>query len=184
MPRVSSKSFRRLDHDLHFKLWCWARYRHPQKGKRWIRRKYFRQHGNDNWRFKTHDGRFLVRHSDHAIKRHIKVAGTKSPYDGDWVYWATRLGRQPGIQPRVAKLMKTQKGKCGYCQLWFRMGDLTEVHHKDHNHRNNEADNLMLLHRHCHDDIHRQGAHDKHCTVEEPYDGKLSRTVLKSSGEG
>ncbi|MBA3531517.1 MAG: hypothetical protein H0T73_06295, partial [Ardenticatenales bacterium] len=49
------------------------------------------------------------------IQRHIKVRSTKSPYDGDWLYWSTRLGRHPAIGPRVARLLKQQQGRCAYC---------------------------------------------------------------------
>jgi hypothetical protein len=29
----------------------------------------------------------------------MKVQNTRSPFDGDWVYWATRLGRDPAKPP-------------------------------------------------------------------------------------
>lgn len=50
---------------------------------------------------------------------------------------------------------------------------------------NSHYDNLQLLHRHCHDtktanDLVRF-ALSKHCIVEEPDEGKLSRPVLKTS---
>ncbi|WP_264376199.1 MULTISPECIES: hypothetical protein [unclassified Wolbachia] len=38
---------------------------------------------------------YLIRHRDHAIKRHIKVNGNRSPYDGDWPYWGNRLSKLP-----------------------------------------------------------------------------------------
>lgn len=39
---------------------------------------------------------YLTKHGDYTIKRHVKVKGTKSPYDGDWVYWGNRLKKIPG----------------------------------------------------------------------------------------
>jgi RNA-directed DNA polymerase len=50
---------------------------------------------------------------------------------------------------------------------------------------NGDYSNLQLLHRHCHDnktatDLKRS-ALSKHCIVEEPDEGKLSRPVLKTS---
>jgi RNA-directed DNA polymerase len=154
-PVVSGYVFSRLDHKMFLKLWKWACWRHPNKGKKWVRRKYFRKHGNDMWRFKTHNELHIVKHQDHHIKRHIKVAGTRTPYDGDWVYWSTRMGRSPGIHPLRAKLLKLQQGKCNQCQLWFACNDKMEVHHRDKNHKNNKIENLALLHRHCHDTIPR-----------------------------
>jgi RNA-directed DNA polymerase len=181
---VARKTFEYVSHQMHQKLWRWAMFRHPHKGEQWVKRKYFRRHGNDQWRFMTHTGQFLMRHSDHKIQRHVKVEGTKSPYDGNWVYWTTRRGRQPGIQPRVAELMKYQKGRCAHCGLFFRSDDLLEVHHRDGNHNNNVRSNLALLHRHCHDDAHGKGVCVRHQADEEPYELKSSRTVLESSGEG
>ncbi|WP_265042204.1 reverse transcriptase domain-containing protein [Wolbachia endosymbiont (group B) of Melanostoma mellinum] len=155
---VSSKTFSLLDNIMFRKIWRWAVRRHPNKGKYWIKKKYFRRYKNDNWKFMTSDGRYLIKHRDHAIKRHIKVIGTKSPYDGDWIYWSNRLNRLPDKSSRVIKLMKLQQGKCNYCQLYFRSDDLIEVHHQDKIKNNNDIKNLFLLHGHCHDYIHKQCA--------------------------
>jgi RNA-directed DNA polymerase len=41
----------------------------------------------------------------------------------------------------------------------FALGDdLIERHHKDGDRTNNRRSNLELLHRHCHDAVHRQPA--------------------------
>lgn len=179
---VSHKVFSSLDHDMHGKLWKWAVFRHCNKGKHWIKRKYFRKKDNDNWRFMTNNNLLLVRHVDHAIRRHIKVKGSRSLYDGDWLYWANRLSKVPGKSPRVIKLMKLQQGKCDQRQLWFKNDDILEIHHKDRNRRNNMSKNLSLLHGHCHDELHGS-MHEKRQIREKPDDGKLSSPVLKSSGE-
>ncbi|WP_218939407.1 group II intron reverse transcriptase [Wolbachia endosymbiont of Atemnus politus] len=179
---VSSKIFSSLDYSMHNKLWKWSVYRHHNKGKRWIKRKYFKKYGNDNWRYMVSNKLYLTVHRDHAIKRHIKVNGNRSPYDGDWPYWGNRLSKLPGKSTRVIKLLKLQQGKCNYCHLWFRFDDLAHVHHQDCNRRNNNMKNLSLLHKHCHDQLHGR-MHDKHQIREKPDDGKLSSPVLKSSGE-
>lgn len=114
---VSSRTFNFIGSLMFRKLWKWAIVRHPKKGKGWIRKKYFKKYGNDNWRFMVSNKIHLVKHGDHAIKRHIKVKGTKSPYDGDWVYWGNRLSKVPDKSPRVIKLLKIQQGKCNHCQL-------------------------------------------------------------------
>jgi len=83
----------------------------------------------------------------------VKVKGEASPYDGNLVYWSTRMGKHPEMPTRKATLLKKQKGRCSYCGLFFREGDVLEVDHiipkslggKD------EYKNLQLLHRHCHD---------------------------------
>lgn len=180
---VSSKIFNSLNNTMFRKLWKWAVYRHHNKGKHWIKRKYFRKYNNDNWSFMTDKGLHLIKHGDHAIKRHVKVLGAKSPYDGDWTYWGNRISKIPGKSPRVIKLLKLQQGKCNYCHLWFSFDDLAHVHHQDRNRRNNNIKNLLLLHKHCHDQLHGS-VYDKHQIREKPDDGKLSSPVLKSSEEG
>lgn len=117
---VSSKIFKLVDSVMFKRLWRWANRRHPNKGKYWIKRKYFRKYGNDNWRFMTGNGTHLIKHEDHVIKRHVKVKGTKSPYDGDWLYWGKRLSKIPNKSPRVIKLLKLQQSQCDDCRLWFK----------------------------------------------------------------
>ncbi|GFQ99997.1 group II intron-encoded protein ltrA [Trichonephila clavata] len=179
---VSSKIFSSMDKTMFIQLWKWAEFKHPKKGAGWIKKKYFKKYGNDNRRFMTSNGTLIIKHRDHAIKRHVKVIGSKSPYDGDWPYWENRLSKLPGKSSRVIKLLKLQQGKCNYCHLWFRSDDLAHVHHQDCNRRNNNIKNLSLLHKHCHDQLHGS-MHDKHQIREKPDDGKLSSPVLKSSGE-
>lgn len=146
---------------MHTQLWRWAKYRHPNKGGCWIKRKYFKRYGNENWRFMTGNGIRITKHGEYASRWHIKVRGTKSPYDGDWPYWGSRLSTIPGKSPQVIKLLKIQQGKCNYCHLWFRFDDLAHVHHQDRNRLNNNIKNLSLLHKHCHDQLHGS-LRDKH----------------------
>jgi RNA-directed DNA polymerase len=81
------------------------------------------------------------------------VQNVRSPYDGDWVYWSSRLGKHPEVSNRVATLLKKQKGKCTYCNLYFTTNDLIEIDHITPKSLKgkNTLDNLQLLHKHCHD---------------------------------
>jgi RNA-directed DNA polymerase len=88
------------------------------------------------------------------ISRCVKVQGNKSPYDGDWVYWSTRPGRDPSKPQRVTRLLKRQRGYCAYCGLRLTTEDAIEVHHYDRNYNNNAFDNLRFMHSHCHDIAH------------------------------
>ena len=84
--------------------------------------KYWKTIGNDNWVFgcKYKDTIFeLIKHPKIAIKRHTKVRGGKSPYDGDILYWGKRQGKHLELKDSVAKILKRQKGKCNWCQLTF-----------------------------------------------------------------
>jgi RNA-directed DNA polymerase len=153
---VSQKVFERLRHLVVWKLLKWGRHRHRNKGRTWIRFKYFKTVDGDNWVFATREDKNLLKllqHSSTEIKRYVKVKGIASPYDGDWIYWSSRMGVHPEIPARVAKLLKRQKGKCAHCDNYFKEGDSIEVDHiipKSIGGRES-YDNWQLLHRHCHD---------------------------------
>jgi RNA-directed DNA polymerase len=189
---ASAQIFRTLDNVLYLQLRGWALHRHPNKAKHWIMGKYWRVDDGKGWLFQPPmGGRALTRHAYTPIRRHVKVQGTRSPYDGDWGYWSTRLGRHPAISPRVARLLKTQQGRCRACGLYFVDGDTFEVDHiipKAHS-GSERNDNLQLLHRHCHtrkttQDQGRHGTSDTRHIAEEPDDAKASRPVLKPSRGG
>ena len=84
----------------------------------------------------------------------MKVQGDKSPFDGDLVYWSSRLGTHPEMPDRKTRLLKQQKGKCAWCGLHFACDDVLEVDHKTPLllKGKDEWKNLQLLHRHCHNE--------------------------------
>ncbi len=150
---VSSKVFSKMDYYMFYRLTRWVKWR-VKKGVRKACKKYIVQG-------RLHEGEAkLYLHGDTLIKRHVKIIGDRSPFDGDVVYWATRLGHSPGISTKKAKLLKRQKGRCWYCNLPFSSTDIMEVHHIDHDGSNNHYYNLALVMGHCHDTLHRS-ARDK-----------------------
>ena len=185
---VSKEIFSNISKQVYQRLYRWAKRRHPNKSGKWIANKYWHTIGGNNWEFAVKmDDKFikLHRHPETPIVRHIKVKGNASPFNGDWVYWSSRMTNHPEANKRVATLLKMQKGKCPECGHYFRDDDVMEVDHilpiskggKD------EYKNLQLLHRHCHDkkttsDGSLKGVHDKNHIIEEPYEVKVSRTVL------
>jgi len=180
---VSKETYSKMDYMVWEKLRRWAKRRHPNKTLKWCASKYFHTVGGDNWTFSIKDGPTLASHQETPIKRHIKVKGAVSPYNGDWAYWSSRRGKYPTTPPRVSKLLKLQKGKCRICQLSFNSEDVVEIHHMDGNHKNNRIANLALIHGHCHDKVHGS-MHDKHLATEEPDEMKVSSPVLKTSRFG
>jgi RNA-directed DNA polymerase len=182
----SARVFQKLDHTLYAMLRGWAVYRHPNKSKHWIMRKYWRVDDGQGWTFQAPHNRVrLVSHAHTLHQHHVKVQGTRSPYDGDWIYWSTRLGRHPETPPRVARLLQQQRGKCRACGLYFLEGDTMEVDHiiPKIQGGHDRWDNLQLLHRHCHarKTANEQGRHDTFDTrhvVEEPDERKRSCPVL------
>ncbi|MEH2284459.1 MAG: group II intron reverse transcriptase/maturase [Nostoc sp.] len=153
---VSQKIFERLWHLVVWKLLKWGRHRHRNKGRGWTRLKYFKTLVGNNWAFVTREGKnplMLIQHSSTEIKRYVKVKGAASPYDGDWIYWSSRMGVHPEVTTRVATLLKRQKGICAHCGNYFTDGDSIEVDHRVPTSigGRNSYDNWQLLHRHCHD---------------------------------
>jgi RNA-directed DNA polymerase len=153
---VSSKIFQRFGHLTFHKLWKWCTKRHAHKGRRWIRLKYFKTIDNDNWSFSSKESASalkLMKHGETEIRRYVKVEGTSSPYNGDWVYWSTRMGKHPEVSIRVASLLKRQKGKCIHCNNYFKDGDSIEIDHITPKSKGGKDsyNNWQLLHRHCHD---------------------------------
>lgn len=191
-PVRSARLFQKLDHTLYAMLWGWAVHRHPNTAKHRIARKYWRVDDGQGWTFQPSNSRTrLLRHDHTPHRRYVKVQGTRSPYDGDWVYWSTRLGRHPEVKPQVARLLKQQQGTGNTCGLHFTADDPIEGDHilpKAQGGKETK-DNLQLWHRHCHirktaQDRGRYGTDDKRHVVEEPDDAKASRPVLKPSRGG
>jgi RNA-directed DNA polymerase len=154
---VSKDTYAELDYLMYQKLNAWAKRRHPKKNRGWVSKKYWHTIGGENWVFATREeGKTLFRLLSHVstpIVRHVKVKGESSPYDGNLVYWSTRMGNNPEMPNRVSKLLKRQKGKCAYCDMFFREDDVMEVDHRIPKSKGGKDsyDNWDLLHRHCHD---------------------------------
>lgn len=160
----SNKTFSKLDDVLYHQFRAWALRRHPHKKVSWVVRKYWKFEKGKRWVFepKNSDAR-LFYHQKTPIKRHIKIQGQRSPFDGDWVYWSKRLGQYPGIRKRVAILLKRQQGKCLWCGLFFHSGDLLEVDHIIPRKLGgmDAYINWQLLHKHCHDSKTAEDIADK-----------------------
>lgn len=152
---VSGGTFSKLDMVLYRQLKAWARRHHGKKSQKWLARKCWLTIGNRHWCFAVREKegiKRLVNHSDRSITWHIKVQSRRSPYDGDWLYWSSRMGHHPQIKRKLARLLKQQRGKCSHCGLYFMDGDLMEVDHRTPKRLGgrNIPSNKQLLHRHCH----------------------------------
>ena len=185
---VSKATFSRLDYLMWAKLRHWANRRHPKKTAGWVFHRYW-THRDARWVFATPATRqgqmVLTAHSEVSIQRYTKVAGNRSPYDGDWVYWSARQGRYPTISTRLATLLKKQGGRCAYCGLYFQHEDPLEIDHINGDRKHSRLINLQVLHGHCHDVKTREqgeylpvGVRDQHQNTEERRDRKRSCAVL------
>jgi RNA-directed DNA polymerase len=153
---VAAVTFHKCDHILFLQLVQWAKHKHPTRGMRWIRRTYWHHEGTRQWVFSAPDGTELRMHSKTAIQRYTKVKGEVSPYDGNMLYWSKRLKDHPLLSGTLGKLLQKQQGKCRWCELLFRDGDMLEIDHIQPRNQGGTGrlDNKCILHRHCHDVRH------------------------------
>jgi RNA-directed DNA polymerase len=147
----AKQQFSEMDHYLFKQLWQWAKHRHRQKTGRWMAETYWHPK-QGRWQFGT-GTTTLQQHAHTPIRRHTKVRGTKSPFDGEWMYWTMRQGAHPDTPPKAAYLLRQQQGKCPQCGLYLRDGDVLEIDHwiPTSLGGSDQYSNLQWLHRHCHD---------------------------------
>lgn len=120
--QISSKVFQDLDSYLYMHLWKWARKRHPKMSKIKLKEKYWHHINNSKYKFavkkKKKDEIVYIRlqyHSKIPIIRHIKIKDDASPFDGNFIYWEKRSGKNSLISAKKARLIRSQKGRCGIC---------------------------------------------------------------------
>jgi len=167
----SKQTYNEVDSAIFEKLWQWAKRRHRNKGRRWIKAKYFKSVGRRNWVFsgtiKMSDEKNQIVHLRRAaytpIKRHIKVRGEANPYDPEWeTYFENRLGVKMETnlngRKRLLNLWKSQNGLCPVCGQ--KITKITGWHNHHIIWRSkggtDTAENQMLLHPNCHSKVHCQ----------------------------
>jgi RNA-directed DNA polymerase len=169
---ASKQTFTKVDHAIFKALWQWAKRRHPNKSRRWIKETYFHQVGGKNWVFRgEREGKkgqpYKVRlfyASQVAIKRHTKIRGAANPFDPEWeVYFEQRLGVKMADdlkeRRKLLYLWKEQGGICPICEQpitqvtgWHNHHIVWRVHGGT-----DRTENRVLLHPNCHTQVHHQG---------------------------
>ncbi len=76
---VSAEIFSKLDSIVWNLLWSWAKRRHPDKGHRWIVKRYWQSIDNSNWVFTTFSSTLRL-FSDTKIRRHVLVQLERNPF--------------------------------------------------------------------------------------------------------
>jgi RNA-directed DNA polymerase len=168
----SRKAFGRVDHAIFKVLWQWAKRRHPNKSKRWIRKKYFHTVGGRNWVFEgkltNNAGQIytiqLFYASKVRIKRHRKIKGAVNPYDPQWeLYLEERRSRKMADslrdQTNLLTLWKEQGGACPVCSQKITYETKWHNHHIVWRSKGggDNLSNRVLVHPDCHRQIHSQG---------------------------
>lgn len=88
---VAKATFARVDYEIWRTLWQWAVRRHPNKGGRWVRKRYFHTLGTRSWVFAASTGKRLPKGepilkmlrnaSDTPIQRHRPLKLEANPFD-------------------------------------------------------------------------------------------------------
>lgn len=161
---VAKKAFDRVDHEVWSMLWRWAARRHPKKGARWIKSKYFRAKGLRDWVLaateKKEDGTTrevtLLKESDTPIKRHIKIRAGANLHDPQWApYFESRWGQKMLNSTRgrrkLYRVWVRQDGMCSNCQQPITMNTRWDVTHivKQTDGGTDAASNLHVNHLNC-----------------------------------
>jgi RNA-directed DNA polymerase len=103
---VSKRTFSYVDKQIFNSIWQWCCRRHHDKGRRWVKDKYFASFDNQNWVFsatyKNHDGewktRNLIKAGHVPIRRHIKIRAAATPYDQAYqAYFVSRAKRNKSL---------------------------------------------------------------------------------------
>ena len=123
----AKETFSKLDHMIFHMVFRHIRRSHRSQGVERIIRRYYG--GRNRWSFgitNAHSGKRLklTKAADTAIQRHFPVKAEKSWFDGDWAYWAKRVGHYPMLTRASGERLRNQGGKCPVCKR----GIVTEDH--------------------------------------------------------
>ena len=111
----SKRIFAAIDHQIFEILWHCMKRKHPNKGRKWIKDKYWKTIGRQRWRF-AGDSQILIQLAQTPIIRHPKLKLNRNPYL-DKEYFIERqynLGVK-FIRGKYKEIWKKQKGLCYVC---------------------------------------------------------------------
>ncbi len=110
---VSKQTFSYVDKQIFDSIWQWSCRRHPNKGRRWIKDKYFKSVDNQNWVFaatykNSNEERkilSLIKAVHVPIRRHIKIQAKATPYDNEFKdYFEKRSQYRKRLALKTVKL--------------------------------------------------------------------------------
>lgn len=164
-----SLTFKKVDMDIFGMIRSWVFRRDRRNNRNHIKEKYFPSNKTytfrniihqENWILygeeKTKNNKlnsaFLPRLQWIKSKRHVKILGNSSVFDGNNAYWANRSLKYGNWSPTQRKLLKNQSGICTWCYQKIILNENVEIDHItpiSHG-RSNRYTNLQLLHKQCH----------------------------------
>lgn len=171
-PVVAKAVFSRLDALIFKALWRWAMRRHNNKGRGWVRERYFHSIRNRNWVFAAHrEGAgpddpmlALYRLADTPIIRHVKVRAEYTPFDPAFEMYAEKRRQDRLIRSRTHRkqwvsLFVSQAGRCALCGQSITRETGWHDHHVVPRTAGGSdlLSNRVLLHPDCHAQVHSEG---------------------------
>jgi RNA-directed DNA polymerase len=171
---VSKKVYSAVDTAIWQALWRWCCRRHPCKGARWIRARYFHREAARHWVFAADTGELtaegkprrlkLRKASDVPIRRHTQVHGNANPFDPAWEsYFEDRYGLKMANalsgRGKLIRLWLDQDRACIVCQQRITAATGWHVHHivRRVDGGSDAWSNLVMVHPDCHRQIHSRG---------------------------
>jgi RNA-directed DNA polymerase len=162
---VARDVFESCDNEIFQALWKWALRRHKEKGKMWVKERYWHKLSNDNWVFYeeaeplTKGNQRLIKLSNQRIIRYVKVDSHKNPYI-DQEYFMDRnfkLGMK-NLTGNFKEVWINQKGICPLCRKFLKISnnDNREIHHIVPKVWGGSdcVSNMIYVHEQCHEDYH------------------------------
>ena len=167
----AKETFNAVDYEIGYLIWKWAKRRHPSKGKRWIKARYYRSVGARSWVFSADTGDCkdngeriitnLIEAADTSIKRHTKIKGDANKYDPKWEpYFEDRISKKMKDSLKgkraLANIWSVQDGRCLICGQHITTDTGWHVHHivRSVDGGSNKQSNLVMLHPNCHRQVH------------------------------
>jgi RNA-directed DNA polymerase len=162
----SKRTFADVDDRIYQMLRSWCRKRHPNKGGKWLKEKYFRSQGHRHWIFsgevRDRKGKEwpvqLMKAQDVPIRRHVLIRTAVNPYDPSWESYLEarlrwRLEQTLAGRELLRELWRRQEGKCGSChEPLLPEGNSWQVQQRTARSKggSKEGGNLELVHLRCH----------------------------------
>ncbi len=162
---VSRTTFEKVDHEIWWCLWKWAKRRHPNKGSKWVMNKYFHTTELKQFcfgsRIKFKDGTIgyfdLTKTTGIAIIRHIKIRNQAELYDPEYEEYFEKRRSAKMMQSKTGKhtiisLLKRQLNKCMCCgaDIFMRHNGIVHLTTSRLKGGDYKISNLCMIHYSCH----------------------------------
>lgn len=171
---VAKKTFDRVRMEIWRCLWQWAKRRHSNKGRKWVKNKYFLSEGSRHWVFGVKTGRLFSNGKaelkslrdigDIKIRRHIKIKANANPFDPNWECYFEKRNTQKMLNTltgrnKLTRLWLNQNRHCPICEQMITSDSGWHVHHitRRIDGGKDVSSNLVMLHPNCHNQVHSEG---------------------------